>query len=348
VVMFEAATYSTTGNVVNRTFGVSATPSFAASNFDTPVSAVVDINDRLWVSDSVNRRIPYFDNVSGLASGVASTGVIGSGATNAAGGLATPFTLPKGIAVSATGSLFVCNLGTVLRFDNPPSLSTAVTSTLNSSGASPLIGPTGVTVTLNNSLWVADTGSHRLLRFDTTSNTSTVLDPVAKGVVGQLNFSNAGSGLTQTNLNFPTSAPFVDSDGSLWVADKTNNRVLRFPVDAVLPVLTTPTLANGKPINSKTKIKSLARIIGTCVKADSPVTVEYTVSYTSGKPAVTTTSLPALATLSGPALATPTITNWEIRPVLAGQKGRPHTIKVTATDGNGNVSLVTTLVVKKA
>ena len=133
---------------------------------------------------------------------------------------------------------------------------------------------------------------------------------------------------------------------ALWVADKADNRVLRVPADTVAPVITKPTLANGKPIISKTKIKSLARIIGTSVEAYTIAQVIYTVTYSSGKPAVTTTSPPVNATLFGPALASPTTTPWEIKPLLPSKKGSRHTITVTGFDNNGNMSAPTIFTVK--
>ncbi|MCK7518790.1 MAG: NHL repeat-containing protein [Ignavibacteriales bacterium] len=77
----------------------------------------------------------------------------------------------------------------------------------------------------NGTLWVADTENNRVLRFDNAS--SKLSSSNADGVLGQPDFTSNTAGTTAGLLSAPTSL-FVDGSGNLWVADKDNNRVLRF------------------------------------------------------------------------------------------------------------------------
>ncbi|SFF62931.1 hypothetical protein SAMN04488120_11423 [Fontimonas thermophila] len=70
-------------------------------------------------------------------------------------------------------------------------------------------------------LVVADSGNNRVLIWNTIPATSGELPDV---VVGQADFTTGGSGTSQTQLAFPTSA--IIANGRLIVADQNNNRVL--------------------------------------------------------------------------------------------------------------------------
>ena len=82
----------------------------------------------------------------------------------------------------------------------------------------------------NDNLWVADTDNHRVIRFpapivgDGSDN--------ADMVFGQADFvhntANRSGSVGANTLYNPAGLTF-DSDGSLWVSDATNNRIIRFP-----------------------------------------------------------------------------------------------------------------------
>jgi sugar lactone lactonase YvrE len=102
-----------------------------------------------------------------------------------------------------------------------------VTRTANTGGisAATMNNPNSVYVDANGTLWVADRDNHRVLRFDNASTKLTAAN--ADGVLGQPNFTSNTSGTTVGLLSAPTSV-YVDGSGRLWVADKDNNRVMRF------------------------------------------------------------------------------------------------------------------------
>jgi sugar lactone lactonase YvrE len=95
--------------------------------------------------------------------------------------------------------------------------------------------PNGVWVDASDTLWVADRGNNRVLRFDTVSNNAAE-NSSADGVLGQANFVTGASGAGAAGLSSPRSVA-VSAGGELFVADSSNNRVLRYD--------NAGTLANG-------------------------------------------------------------------------------------------------------
>ena len=81
----------------------------------------------------------------------------------------------------------------------------------------------------NGTLWVADNWNHRVLRFASAANK---LDGAnADGVLGQADFtSNAANrgGITAANTLWYPFGVAVDNNGTLWVVDASNNRVLGY------------------------------------------------------------------------------------------------------------------------
>lgn len=153
-----------------------------------------------------------------------------------------------GITVDRKGRLWVADVNNrrVLRFDNASKSGNFPAAakvygqqnfSTNTSGfdAKGMAGPTDVVVDANDRLWVADAGNNRVLRFDNISSKSSGAS--ADAVLGQLSLNTGGSGpegLSQSTLDGPHSLA-VSSTGTLFVADRDNNRVLRFSNAASLP-----------------------------------------------------------------------------------------------------------------
>lgn len=101
--------------------------------------------------------------------------------------------------------------------------------------------PSGLAVDSQGSLYVADSGNHRILRFRKPLDQSTEDFIAPDIVIGQPSFTsravNGGSPTpTETGLNTLSGNSalqvglMVDRDDNLWVSDPGNHRVLRFPV----------------------------------------------------------------------------------------------------------------------
>jgi len=89
-------------------------------------------------------------------------------------------------------------------------------------GATTLSFPRGLAVAADGTLYVADTGNHRVLRFSDPWNGS-----VADVALGQVSLGSAASGASASSLSAPEGVA-VDSSGAVWIADTGNHRVLRF------------------------------------------------------------------------------------------------------------------------
>jgi len=115
--------------------------------------------------------------------------------------------------------------------------------------SSGLFGPTGIAVDKKGALYVIDTGNNRILRFPAPfSQTGDLLQPDL--IIGQKDFNTGSRNPNEGNASpsektlaffngqFYNAGLGFDSGGNLWVTDAINNRVLRFPVNA---------LASGAP-----------------------------------------------------------------------------------------------------
>lgn len=137
-----------------------------------------------------------------------------------------------------TGKVFICEVGNnrILRYPNIDALTNgeAAEAVLGqpdfvSNGAGTAINrfdsPTGIHMADDGILWVSDFNNNRVLRFDNAS--AKVTGANADGVLGQPNFTSNGSAATQNGFANPVCV-FSEDDGTLWVADLNNRRVLRY------------------------------------------------------------------------------------------------------------------------
>jgi sugar lactone lactonase YvrE len=146
---------------------------------------------------------------------------------------------PNDVAVDPTsGKVFIADTANhrVLRFASRASLSNGAdaegvlgqpnfSSMQNAASAQGMNLPRGVVVDRGGHLWVADTSNNRVLRFDNAAGKEN--GAAADGVLGQRDFTSNIGTTTPTGLNSPSGVA-LDESGRLWVADKSNNRVLRF------------------------------------------------------------------------------------------------------------------------
>jgi len=160
-----------------------------------------------------------------------------SGTANPGGIAANTLSAPPDVAFDSSGNLWVADTSNnrVLRFSSPFSTNQSAdlvigqsdftSGTANPGGraANTLNAPFGLTFDSSGNLWVADTSNNRVLRFSSPFSTNQSADLV----IGQADFDSGGFGTSDSTLRAPFEVAF-DSDGNLWVADFTNNRVLRF------------------------------------------------------------------------------------------------------------------------
>lgn len=241
-------------NAGSKAIGANADMLFGQYNYtslnvaDTPgglsyPQSVAAFAGRLWIGDSY-RRIVRHENAASKGIGTDADGILGR----------KSFVSPSSIGNvtnlcvdPTTGKLFVADSANhrVLRFPSTASLHAdsvpeAVlgqpdfTTTTSGASASKMYSPTFMVLDALGNLWVTDNGNHRVLRF---ANAATAPNGAAAvQVLGQTNFTASSPGLGDNRFNLPRglavewglNASFQLIIRRLWVADRNNNRVLRF------------------------------------------------------------------------------------------------------------------------
>ncbi|MBV9241553.1 MAG: NHL repeat-containing protein, partial [Acidobacteria bacterium] len=171
------------------------------------------------------------------------TSVLGQANFTTGTGAATAANLyqPSSVRFDPTsGKLFVtdCANYRILRFANAQALVNGGaaeaafgqpdlnTGTGGGNATQSKIGCAGeVTIDAGGHLWVADTDNSRVLRWDNAATLAS--GQPANAVLGQPDFTTTFIATTQAKMAYPEGI-FVDTAGTLWVADTANNRVLRF------------------------------------------------------------------------------------------------------------------------
>lgn len=85
--------------------------------------------------------------------------------------------------------------------------------------------PARLYIDADGRLWVTDFLNNRVLRFENASYR--LSGSPADGVLGQPDFTSDGPGTTETTMAYPIGIT-GSLDGTIWVADRDNHRVLRF------------------------------------------------------------------------------------------------------------------------
>ena len=207
----------------------------------TPAGVWLDGQDNLLIADTGNHRIRKVDR-QGFLSTVAGSGVPGFSGD---GGSALEASLNGPTAVFVDrGQLYIADSlnHRIRQVDSGRIISTVVgpgsTETLNAgfsfTTGGVLLSPQGLWVDNDGRLLIADTGSHRIRRFDPRQGTISTV--AGTGVGG---FSGDGVAL-ETNLNRPAGVA-VDGAGNLWIGDTGNNRVRRVSSQVI------STLGGGLP-----------------------------------------------------------------------------------------------------
>lgn len=239
-----------------------------ASSLCNPSGVATDANGNLYVADQGNSRVleynvPFagcgsFPCVGGPANLVFGQSDGLSSTCNNGGLSANSLCRPRGVALDASGNLYVADQSNsrVLEYDTPLTTNTTAdlvfgqggsfsSGTCNNGGlsASSLCFPTSVALDASGNLYVADGGNHRVLEYDTPLATDTTAD-LAFGQGGAFNSSTCNSGGRSANSLCSPAGVALDVAGNLYVADFDNNRVLEY--DAPLATDTTADLVFGQ------------------------------------------------------------------------------------------------------
>ncbi len=213
---------------------------------DTRFSVIgidVDTSGNLWVADVNNCRVLCFSNASSAGNFPAASRVFGQSSFTTRNPQfdATGMAYPLDVTVDAGGNLWVADAGNnrVLRFNGIANKSSGAAAdgvlgqtTLATVGGGPeglsqskFDSPQSIAVSASGSLFVSDGDNNRVLRFD---NAATLGNGVnASIVLGQGNFTSAVFDTSANRMDKPDGLS-IAADDTLWVADRYNQRVLRF------------------------------------------------------------------------------------------------------------------------
>lgn len=218
-----------------------------------PAAVVTDTRNgqtHIYISDFSNHRILCWRDVATYQNGDRADLVLGQSSFQVTVGRgigARGLFLPQGLAIqSSTGDLFVADSGNnrVLRFlspfENPASVEPSAvygqadftTFNANSGGLSQrsMNNPFSLAFDRSGNLWIVDGGNQRVLRYPLAALDGPA--PEADLVLGQEDFESripngSSEGTNASGFNTPTSIAF-HPDGSLYVTDFTNSRILVF------------------------------------------------------------------------------------------------------------------------
>lgn len=214
-----------------------------------PRGLAVDSDGNLWVADSANNRVLRFPRPFEQSGRVTADVVLGqpgfftsiSAAVNA-----SSLRTPNGVAVGLEGQVYVADTGNnrILEYPANPSTGAAAVrvfgQTAFDTGAAPtqvsaqtLSSPTGLVVDPFNFLVVADSAANRVVIYP-LSGDAPATAVSASTVIGQPEFGTSSAGGGAGQLDTPRDVG-VGPDGSIFVADSNNHRILTYPSLFSLP-----------------------------------------------------------------------------------------------------------------
>lgn len=194
-----------------------------SAQLDSPTGVAVDANGNLYIADTLNNRIRE-------VTGSTITTIAGTGAAGYSGdgGAATAASLdqPTAIAVDSRGDIYIADTNNNrIREITGTTINTvagdgqqAFSGDGGQATAAALDSPTGVAVDASFNIYIGDTGNQRVRMVASASGViSTIAGTGADG------FTADGPALSAA-LSDP-SGVYVDSTGTVYVADSNNNRI---------------------------------------------------------------------------------------------------------------------------
>lgn len=223
-------------NVMGQPTFTTSNPIADASGLNRPNQVVIDpVSGKIFVADAFSNRVLRYPSIAAYTDGANAEAVFGQSSMTNASNLspsATSLNGPSGIALDDNGNLWIADGGNnrVVRLSNAVNALTGSTFDMvlgqtGFTGSNPGTGLAGLSlpwslIYKNNALWVSDYGNNRILKFENPSILSS-------GAPASMYLGTGIAGLADNALNGPGQI-FVDIEGSLWVADANNNRVLKF------------------------------------------------------------------------------------------------------------------------
>lgn len=218
----------------NLTTGTANSGGLNADSLNQPSGVALDSSGNLYIADSVNNRVLYYESGSTTATRVYGQPNMTSNTANNGGISANSLNSPRSVALDRSGNLYISDFSNhrVLYYASGSTTATRVygqpnmtSNTANNGGLSEstLNSPQGIAVDSNGNLYVSDSSNYRVLYF-TAGSTS------ASRVYGQPNYNSNtdnNGGISASSLSYAISLT-LDSGDNVYIADTTNNRILFF------------------------------------------------------------------------------------------------------------------------
>ncbi|MDB5137825.1 MAG: hypothetical protein JWP37_4428, partial [Mucilaginibacter sp.] len=202
------------GGIAGHTNGIGT-----AATFNHPFGLAVDGAGNVYVADQGNNLIRKIDPQTVVTTFAGMAGIAGS--ANGVDTLAA-FNKPFGVAVDATGNVYVADAGNnIIRAITPAGLvstfaGTGIAGAGNGTDTATFNSPLSVAVDGSGNLYVADYGNNLIRKITPAGLVSTLAGSGATG-------ADNGNGPTAT-FNLPESVA-VDAAGNVYVADNGNNLI---------------------------------------------------------------------------------------------------------------------------
>ncbi len=190
-----------------------------------PTGVAVDEAGNVYIADLNNHRIRKVDS-TGTITTIAGTGGYGFSED---GGPASEAQLPnpRGVAVDGAGNVYVAESGSsrIFKVDSTGTITTIAGTGEGGFGGGggpateePLANPRGVAVDGAGNVYVADRGSSRIFKVDSTGTITTIAG------TGEGGFGGDGGPAVEAQLSAPTGVA-VDGAGNVYIADRNNQRI---------------------------------------------------------------------------------------------------------------------------
>jgi DNA-binding beta-propeller fold protein YncE len=301
-------------NVLGQSLFTNSSSARTVSRLSAPQGLALDTTgNRLFVGDKTNNRVMIFD-VATIGDGESAINVLGQ-TTFTAGSSGTTqakFSAPYGVAYDASGNrLFVADYTnnrvmvfdvTIVGFTDGKNAANVLgqslfTTSANGTTSSTLKLPIDVTYDgTDNVLFVADRSNNRVMAFNVASITD---GEPAINVLGQSGFTTSSTGATQSTLNTPEGVMYDSVNSYLYVADKSNNRLMVF--DASYNTAPTATISSAQQKSDGTGAVDVAVIVD---DANDDNTVRLQMEYKLGADCSSGTSDPTIDTTDSNTTAT--------------------------------------------
>ena len=191
----------------------------STASFNNPYGVAVDASGNVYVADGNNnmiRKITPAGMVTSLAGSTTAGSADGTGA-------AAAFNSPSGIAVDASGNVYVADASNhMIRKITPAGVVTTLAGSPTpgradgTGAAASFYGPTGVAVDAGGNLYVAERYNHTIRKITPAGVVTTL---AGSGTTGKAD----GTGSAASFRN--PSALAVDAGGNLYVADSSNSMI---------------------------------------------------------------------------------------------------------------------------